>query len=1492
MIEIKTKFISVLRIIIFCKIIYYNNMLECTDRNTPFERNEVCVDTCAINETTSGTCEIKNEIIKNQWLNNIIYFAPGGYRYINIAVTGTNNLYAITSGNFATNQRYLYILNREGIGWFNGNDGNKTPFTITSVTDSETKGRYESTSFIIKFYNPTYSYQDYLMSISKDDQNVEIYDFYAGIIDVKKVASAFGSLNNVFSYVAAHVKLSNSENLNVYLIGLLATENNIDYFYLKKVKFDESYTAEIIKETKVESFSGSKIVSCFETTASFIVCFYRNKEKKHIMIVYNQDLEQKANLCLDDGNSNDEIFLKCVHFSNEAGAFAYFTNDNQPLLKIQFKKYGSNQITDYCQSVPYLVLNNYNLNTFMTLSDIVKVSNKKIYYVGTSNDKKILYIISIFNYHEEKFMTRIYSVNMYNFHNNYNFYKEIGIVLYNDMLAMASSFLYGSDQTPYSSIIIFSYPNTTDVEFEISNYLFKNNDIKIYNLSIGINGEFIMENNIFGYTYSGIEFIEDKCSGLNDIYFTTENNEAIVPFYFLEKNKTIKLVIPKSDNYNTFTCKFRYACIVSEPEYSEFNKYPEKINFTGHVNDEDLYFNSQKTNYKGKYSYYSLYLDKQLTEKDCGENCELCSSDKSKCYTCKYSFNIMENKKVCENESLLISSEVQITEAQTSEIQTTDAQTIEVRTTESQIIETQTIEAQTIEAPTTETQTKETQTIEAQTKEAPTTETRTIEAQTSETQITEAQTTETHTKETQIAEIQITETHTTVIEKTNKINESEMLTDEKIYEKCNIEEIKGNNCTWEISNEQVEEIYTFIKDNLIKKNETIIIKTRNTIFEKSTTNEQKNINNANISNIDLGQCEDELKYKNNISESQSLIIFKIDFKSIDKKKTYVEYEVYHPSTHNQLNMSICQNLTIDIYTPVSLSQSDSLLFHSLNTSGYNLYNPKDPFYNEICTPYTTINGTDILLSDRKVDIYSKSGNEALCQIGCKLLSYDENNKKAKCNCKIKAKEGNPSLIDGLKFDKKEIEESFFDTLSNSNFLVLKCYKLAFDLEKLFENKGRIMMSIFFILFIILLIVFCFTGNKKLNYYLEKIIKEKLMNKHNNKQSNKLSTRNNGKQKGKLKKDKTMMKKNKSKSKKQKKGNSNKKDNYKNDVRNKNKNKKEDNNKKNKKSKKGKKEKLFPPKKKTNHKAKFENSLGHSTGTAQNIIISINNHYNNEKMNKKIFHKNKLINKQNTILKNSKDSLIIHKTQYIKQTEKDFDNSSDLKKKKELTEFEMNSLNYELALIIDKRTYWQYYWSLLKQKHLILFTFLPVNDFNLSSLKIALFILSFSLYFTINGFFFKDETMHKVYKDNGELNIIYQIPQILYSSLVSSVINMILKALSLSQKNILEIKHEKDKKYIMKKSKRIKNCIQIKFVIFFILSFFLLLFFWYFISCFCGVYKNTQIILIKDTLISFGLSMIYPIGINLLPGIFRIPSLRAKKRDKKFMYKISGLIALI
>ena len=62
--------------------------------------------------------------------------------------------------------------------------------------------------------------------------------------------------------------------------------------------------------------------------------------------------------------------------------------------------------------------------------------------------------------------------------------------------------------------------------------------------------------------------------------------------------------------------------------------------------------------------------------------------------------------------------------------------------------------------------------------------------------------------------------------------------------------------------------------------------------------------------------------------------------------------------------------------------------------------------------------------------------------------------------------------------------------------------------------------------------------------------------------------------------------------------------------------------------------------------------------------------------------------------------------------------------------------------------------------------------------------------------------------------------------------------------------------------------------------------------FCTIYKDTQIHLIKDTLISFGISLLYPFGIYLLPGLFRIPALSDKHNKKECLYNLSKLVQMI
>ena len=124
-----------------------------------------------------------------------------------------------------------------------------------------------------------------------------------------------------------------------------------------------------------------------------------------------------------------------------------------------------------------------------------------------------------------------------------------------------------------------------------------------------------------------------------------------------------------------------------------------------------------------------------------------------------------------------------------------------------------------------------------------------------------------------------------------------------------------------------------------------------------------------------------------------------------------------------------------------------------------------------------------------------------------------------------------------------------------------------------------------------------------------------------------------------------------------------------------------------------------------------------------------------------------------------------------------------------------------------------------------------------------------------------------------------------------VLNTIVKLLALSNEGIIELKQNKEKTDIDERRDKLKSKLNIKFGLYFIISFILLLFFWYYISMFGAIYRNTQLHLLKDTLMSFTLSLIYPFALYLLPGIFRIPSLSDEKKNKKCLYDFSKLLQI-
>ena len=490
------------------------------------------------------------------------------------------------------------------------------------------------------------------------------------------------------------------------------------------------------------------------------------------------------------------------------------------------------------------------------------------------------------------------------------------------------------------------------------------------------------------------------------------------------------------------------------------------------------------------------------------------------------------------------------------------------------------------------------------------------------------------------------------------------------------------------------------------------------------------------------------------------------------------------------------------------------------------YDPLNEFYNDICCSYTSESGTDMTLYDRKNEF--NNNNLSLCSKDCEFKEYNSSTKKVICECEIKNDYSSiEAFIDNV--DKGELFFKFIDIKKTINIFVVKCYKLLFSREGLIYNIGNYILVSIIILFLASIVFFWIKGYGILIEEINKIIEAK---------------------KSKLLKLK-------------KKNNKNKKIN--------------------KKSKTKKASKFKISKDKPNANENIKDIKSDSSDNDKKIE-------NFEENKSEILKIHASSNKIKMELNNELSSKIIPDTDKSQKTIPNLSIKKILKSKKtNFNDTEMNSFSYQQALKYDNRTYLNYYFSLLKSKNLLIFSFYPNNDYNSTIIKIDLFFFCFALQYTVNALFFNDSTMHKIYEDNGIFNLIYQINQIIYSTIISIIITQLVKYLCLTEKNVIKMKNDKNDD-LDKVIQAFLKCLIIKFILFYSISFILLLLFWYYLSCFCAVYKNTQVYLIKDTLISFGLSLVYPLIINLIPGIFRIFSL--KKKNKKILYQISKVIQII
>ena len=216
--------------------------------------------------------------------------------------------------------------------------------------------------------------------------------------------------------------------------------------------------------------------------------------------------------------------------------------------------------------------------------------------------------------------------------------------------------------------------------------------------------------------------------------------------------------------------------------------------------------------------------------------------------------------------------------------------------------------------------------------------------------------------------------------------------------------------------------------------------------------EEMNLYN-NISSIDLRRCENILKEKYNINESLPLIIYKMDYYPPDTLIPIIEYEIYHPINYSKLDLKYCENTLIKINVPVSIDENN--LFK---------YYPEIDYYDDYCDPYTTNEGTDILLNDRR-KLFIKNFLP-LCQNNCEFVGYNKDNKQSTFNCIIENKMDNISNIKDNS-NKLSISIKIEEEIPGfgSNVKTIKCTNTLFSKDGLLTNVSCYIYIYFYFPFI-------------------------------------------------------------------------------------------------------------------------------------------------------------------------------------------------------------------------------------------------------------------------------------------------------------------------------------------------------------------------------------------------------------------------------------------
>lgn len=541
----------------------------------------------------------------------------------------------------------------------------------------------------------------------------------------------------------------------------------------------------------------------------------------------------------------------------------------------------------------------------------------------------------------------------------------------------------------------------------------------------------------------------------------------------------------------------------------------------------------------------------------------------------------------------------------------------------------------------------------------------------------------------------------------------------------------------------------------------------------------------------LTECVNKLKTNNIIGANENIIIGQVQITRESESTNQAGYYIAREDG-TKIDLDMCSNINIQISYPLKAEEIAALARSSLFSSkGIDLNNPNDSFFNDICFPFDD-NGKDVTLKERRKYYFE---NNTLCEEGCDYVQINFNSSRVDCSCPIKS-ETLDKINENIPFDVFPIGSINMETLK-----VLKCYNLIFDWKHIKHNYGHWIIFSLFICQVITAINFIFIGFSPLFSFLNQFMRENFPIKVNS----------NPPIKGKRKQTSKIIE--------------------------------EDD------------EEEEEEEEEEKEEEEKEISKFDSMTNSQNFQspFPLNQA---PKSNLKKLSLNKVISVTNNyVVKDSPCAPISSKVSIYKDTELAMkETERENEEQPEFENDELDELAYEDALEYDHRNICIFYLLTLRNNLILISVFSNINVFEPFCIKLIGFFLNIASFFALNALLFDEDYIAQRFESTESIGFGYlmenEFPRCIYASFAAIPITFLINYLSNAKKRFdtLMKKEKNDKEFLAESKKIVKNMRQ-RIIIFFVITVILMGFFWYYVSAFCSVYKQTQVAWIEGTMIT-------------------------------------------